>query len=405
MGTKDTGLLVEHGLEHTLEDLLAHFGIQSRDRVVHQDDILVLVDGSSQSNTRFLTSRQVDTLLTNLSEVASLEALEVLLEAASDDSLDVAGFIHGLFEENVISNGLVADPGSLLAVRERSSLHNRGLLGFNWLLEEGGLEVNEFFIRLGRLKASEVFNVFVRDGNHITDDGLQETGLATGGLTNDAHELAFLNLDVHTLKGHPLSNGLLVLFVLLLYSLGVGGLLLVGLSVFLLVDEAPGEVALHFKSRLPPSRVFSLHHAVLDFSQHVALLDFSHGASGIANVPHEVGQHVKGPVKPVHAPITVEDTTGCDGGATEIANSDDGGLHHSTNGSVDVPVQHVLEFTKSDEGLLLFTTLDDAFLEDVSPGVELEGLDVLEGLADLSITCIVSLAALLPGLLTPLGRV
>lgn len=57
VGAEDTGLFVEHGLEHTLEDLLAHFGIQSRDRVVHQDNVFVLVYGSSQSDTGFLASR------------------------------------------------------------------------------------------------------------------------------------------------------------------------------------------------------------------------------------------------------------------------------------------------------------------------------------------------------------
>ena len=48
MSNEDTGLLLKFSNEDVLEDLLLHIGIQSRDGVVHQNDVLVGIDSSRE---------------------------------------------------------------------------------------------------------------------------------------------------------------------------------------------------------------------------------------------------------------------------------------------------------------------------------------------------------------------
>ena len=48
MSNEDTGLLLELANKDILEDLLLHIGIQSRDGVVHQNDVLVGIDSSRE---------------------------------------------------------------------------------------------------------------------------------------------------------------------------------------------------------------------------------------------------------------------------------------------------------------------------------------------------------------------
>ena len=46
----------KHILKHTLEDLLADVRVKSGDRVVHEDDIFIGIDSSSQANASFLAT-------------------------------------------------------------------------------------------------------------------------------------------------------------------------------------------------------------------------------------------------------------------------------------------------------------------------------------------------------------
>lgn len=56
VSTQYTSLLLEHRLENALENLLAYFSVKSRDGVIHEHDVSIGVNCSSQSDTSLLPS-------------------------------------------------------------------------------------------------------------------------------------------------------------------------------------------------------------------------------------------------------------------------------------------------------------------------------------------------------------
>lgn len=110
---------------------------------------------------------------------------------------------------------MVANPRSLLAVRDSSSLNNGSLIFSNWLLEVTSLEIDELLRGFLRLHTSEILDVVVGQGDGVTDDRLQEGGLATCCLTNDTHKLSFFHRNLHVFEVHLRLDGVLFLFLLL----------------------------------------------------------------------------------------------------------------------------------------------------------------------------------------------
>ena len=53
---QDSRLFFEDALDHLLEDFLADVCIESRDRVIHKDNVAVAIDGSGQAESGFLAS-------------------------------------------------------------------------------------------------------------------------------------------------------------------------------------------------------------------------------------------------------------------------------------------------------------------------------------------------------------
>jgi hypothetical protein len=110
---------------------------------------------------------------------------------------------------------LVANPRSLLAVRDRSSLNNGSLVLSNSLLEVTGLEIDELIRGFLRLHTSEILDVGVRQRDGVTNDRLQEGGLTTCCLTNDTHKLTFFHRDLHVFEVQLRLDGVLFLLLLL----------------------------------------------------------------------------------------------------------------------------------------------------------------------------------------------
>ena len=75
VGDEHTGALFELLHEHMLENLFLHICIQSRNGVVHQIHLALAVDGSCEAHSSFLTAAEVDSLLSDLSQVSSRQDL------------------------------------------------------------------------------------------------------------------------------------------------------------------------------------------------------------------------------------------------------------------------------------------------------------------------------------------
>lgn len=72
---------------HLFKDVLANMGIDSWKWIIEQVEVSIVVDSSCQADPLFLTSRQVDALLTNLSLVSSSEDVQIRFQGTSFDDL------------------------------------------------------------------------------------------------------------------------------------------------------------------------------------------------------------------------------------------------------------------------------------------------------------------------------
>lgn len=201
MSHKDSGLVLAHSLEHLMENLLLHNGIQGGNRVVHQDDVLVGIYSSCKTESGLLASREVDTFVTNLGHIASRKESKISLQLAGLDRSVVALFIVLLFEEDDISDLGILDPGLLLDIRD-VTLHLDGSifnLVFEDLLCELILEVALVTLSLPGLGDHRLGHIC-----HLTNDCVEKVSLATSNIANDADELPLLDLEVDFLEVNEL---------------------------------------------------------------------------------------------------------------------------------------------------------------------------------------------------------
>lgn len=84
---------VEVILESVVEDILTYIGIEGTKAVIDQVDVSVCVKGPSDRNTLLLASREVDSLLPDLSLIPSRENLQIGFELADFDHTVVSGLV------------------------------------------------------------------------------------------------------------------------------------------------------------------------------------------------------------------------------------------------------------------------------------------------------------------------
>ena len=70
VGYEDACLVLEFLLEHFFEYFLLDVGVESRDRVVHEYQFVILIDCPRQAHSGFLPSAEVDSFLSNFCLVA-----------------------------------------------------------------------------------------------------------------------------------------------------------------------------------------------------------------------------------------------------------------------------------------------------------------------------------------------
>jgi len=78
VGGEDSGSTFAHTLNNFFKDSFSNSGIEGRDWIIEQDNVSVLIDSSSQSDTGLLTTREIDTLFTKLGLISSSQLLEII---------------------------------------------------------------------------------------------------------------------------------------------------------------------------------------------------------------------------------------------------------------------------------------------------------------------------------------
>lgn len=85
VGYEDACLVLEFLLEHFFEYFLLDVGVESRDRVVHENQFVVLIDCPRQAYSGFLPSAEVDSFLSNFGLVAGGQNFQIPFQLAYSD--------------------------------------------------------------------------------------------------------------------------------------------------------------------------------------------------------------------------------------------------------------------------------------------------------------------------------
>ena len=84
---------VEVILQSVVEDFLTYVGIESTEAVIDQVDVSVCVKSPSDRNTLLLPSREIDSLLPDLSLIPSRENLQIGFELADFNHTVVSSLV------------------------------------------------------------------------------------------------------------------------------------------------------------------------------------------------------------------------------------------------------------------------------------------------------------------------
>mmetsp|Transcript_9380 Transcript_9380/g.18305 ORF Transcript_9380/g.18305 Transcript_9380/m.18305 type:complete len:263 (-) Transcript_9380:1724-2512(-) len=131
--------LLLQAADHVLKDVAPGLRVHSRQDVVEQVHVRVAVHRPRERHPLLLPSAEVDALLADLREISARELADVGLESARSDDVVVAGHVHGLPEEDVASESVVHDPGTLGAVGDAAiHAHSHPLARAGVVLRRGG---------------------------------------------------------------------------------------------------------------------------------------------------------------------------------------------------------------------------------------------------------------------------
>jgi hypothetical protein len=97
-------------------------GIQGRDWIIKKDHVWNLVDCTSQTDSCLLTSRKIDSFLSNFGVVARRKDQKVIYKLARLDDFGVLSLIKFASKKNVVSESGILDPMLLLNISQ-SSIH------------------------------------------------------------------------------------------------------------------------------------------------------------------------------------------------------------------------------------------------------------------------------------------
>lgn len=115
MSHKDAGLSFHQATKYLIKDVFSNMRVKRRDWVIHDENIRALVNSTSKCNSSLLTTREIDTLLTNLSLVTSWHDSKIRLKLAGHHGLDVLPLIEIRAEKNVLAKLAILNPSLLFA--------------------------------------------------------------------------------------------------------------------------------------------------------------------------------------------------------------------------------------------------------------------------------------------------
>lgn len=171
---QDTAVHLTKGQTDVLEHVISDVGVDGREGVIEDEELAVAVHGTRNIHALALTSRQVGTLLSNLSQVSSREEREISDESAGVDDLLVPERFVRATESNVITDGSVDEEGLL-----RGKTDGRG------------------------------HPDLTADGMELLEEGRGEGRLSGTDSSDDHNELSTGDFDVHVLQNDVGSVGTL----------------------------------------------------------------------------------------------------------------------------------------------------------------------------------------------------
>lgn len=116
MGYEDPGPILESSEVDVLNDLGADMRVESRGRIVHQVNLLVLVEGARKAQPCLLAAREVDAAVADQRLVTLPLHEDVSLELAVLDGVDVALRVERLVVNDVLADLFVSNPWALCRV-------------------------------------------------------------------------------------------------------------------------------------------------------------------------------------------------------------------------------------------------------------------------------------------------
>ena len=97
-------------MEHLIVNFLASLRIEGRNRIVHDDNVRTFVDSPCQTYSSLLAAGQIDTFLTNLSQITRRQKRKVCLKLASKDGLNVPALIELRAKADIVPELAILNP-------------------------------------------------------------------------------------------------------------------------------------------------------------------------------------------------------------------------------------------------------------------------------------------------------
>ena len=177
--------------------------IESRNRVIHDEDVRASINSASQSDSSFLAAREIDAFFTNLSFVACRHDSQVRLQLASGHCFDVLALFISRAEEDIVAEFAVLNPGLLLAVAGGAMDRDRALLS-QIGCQEGIFNVPLLTVFDGACLVADFFNCLLREVDKLANHRVEKRTLAGAGRADDHSEGTLLHLDVEVLEADHL---------------------------------------------------------------------------------------------------------------------------------------------------------------------------------------------------------
>ena len=94
--------------------------IYSAERIIQEINVGIAVNSSSETDTLFLATAEIDAFLSDLRLVPSRQHFQIWLQSTCFDDLLIATLVQWLAEKNILLQSQVLNPGLLTDVGDTS---------------------------------------------------------------------------------------------------------------------------------------------------------------------------------------------------------------------------------------------------------------------------------------------